>query len=162
VAKLNPDAAAQQARLDQLLTTLPAGDVRRGQSLFNSAKAACYSCHQIGYVGGRVGPDLTRVGAIRTRRDLIESVVFPSASFVQSFEPTMVILTNGDRQYGIVHRNDASEVMVVTGPNQEVHVARKDVAEMRPGTVSVMPAGFADQLSQQELGDLVAFLGACR
>jgi putative membrane-bound dehydrogenase-like protein len=162
VAKLNPDAAAQQARLDQLLASLPAGDVRRGQGLFNSAKAACYSCHQIGYVGGRVGPDLTRVGAIRTRRDLIESVVFPSASFVQSFEPTMVVMTNGDRQYGIVHRNDASEVIIVTGPNQEVHIARKDVAQMLPGTVSVMPAGFADQLSQQELGDLVAFLGACR
>jgi putative membrane-bound dehydrogenase-like protein len=160
--KLNPDSAAQQARLDQLLITLPSGDVRRGQAIFNSAKAACYSCHQIGYVGGHVGPDLTKIGAIRTRRDLLESVVFPSASFVQSFEPTMVILTNGDRQYGIVRRNDASEVMVVTGPNQDVHVARKDVAEMRPGTISVMPAGFADQLSGEELADLVAFLGACK
>jgi putative membrane-bound dehydrogenase-like protein len=162
IARLNPDASAQQARLDQLLTSLPSGDVRRGQSMFNSAKAACSTCHQIGYVGGHVGPDLTRVGAIRTRRDLLESVVFPSASFVQSFEPTMVITTSGDRQYGIVRRNDASEVMLVTGPNQEVHIARKDVQEMRPGTVSIMPAGFADQLSPQELADLIAFLQACR
>jgi putative membrane-bound dehydrogenase-like protein len=162
IAKLNPDSSAQQARLDQLLSTLPTGDLRRGQVIFNSAKAACYSCHQIGYVGGHVGPDLTRVGAIRTRRDLLESVVFPSASFVQSFEPTMVITTTGDRQYGIVRRNDASEVMVVTGPNQEVHIARKDVADLRPGTVSIMPTGFADQLAPQELADLIAFLGACK
>jgi putative heme-binding domain-containing protein len=162
VARLNPDTAAQQARLDQLLGSLPSGDVRRGQALFNSAKASCSSCHQIGYVGGRVGPDLTRVGAIRTRRDLLESVMFPSASFVQSFEPTMVILKNGDRQYGIVRRNDDSEVMLVAGPNQDIHIARKDVQEMRPGTVSIMPAGFADQLSAQELGDLIAFLQACK
>lgn len=162
VLRLNPDATAQQAKLDQLLTTLPQGDVRRGQSLFSSAKAACYTCHQIGYLGGHVGPDLTKVGAIRTRRDLLESVVFPSASFVQSFEPTMVITTGGDRQYGIVRRNDSSEVMLVTGPNQEVHIARKDVQEMRPGTISIMPAGFADQLAPQELADLIAFLQACK
>jgi putative heme-binding domain-containing protein len=162
VLRLNPDATAQQARLDQLSATLPTGDVRRGQALFSSAKAACYTCHQIGYVGGNVGPDLTRVGAIRTRRDLLESIVFPSASFVQSFEPTMVITTNGDRQYGIVRRNDETEVMLVTGPNQEVHVPRKDVQEVRPGTISIMPSGFADQLSPQELADLLAFLQACR
>ena len=44
----------------------------------------------------------------------------------------MVVTTNGDRQYGLVRRNDASEVSVVTGPNQEVHIARKEVTEMRP------------------------------
>jgi putative membrane-bound dehydrogenase-like protein len=162
IGRLNPDAAAQRSRLDQLETSLPSGDVRRGQALFNSTKAACSTCHQIGYVGGHVGPDLTRVGAIRTKRDLLESVVFPSASFVQSFEPTMVILKTGDRQYGIVRRNDDAELMLVAGPNQEIHIPRKDIQELRPGTVSIMPAGFADQLSPPELADLIAFLQACR
>ena len=48
------------------------------------AKAACVACHTIGYVGGHVGPDLSRVGAIRQERDLVESILYPSASFVQS------------------------------------------------------------------------------
>src|SRR5205823_4657458 len=42
-AKLNVDAAKQKAQLEQLLTTLSAGDVRRGQLVFHSEKAACYS-----------------------------------------------------------------------------------------------------------------------
>ena len=33
---------------------------------------------------------------------------------------------------------------------------------MRPGTVSLMPEGFDQQLSPQELADLLAFLKACR
>ena len=33
---------------------------------------------------------------------------------------------------------------------------------MRPGTVSVMPAGLDKQISRQELTDLLAFLKACR
>ena len=161
-AKLNPDAAQQKSRLDELLARLPRGEIRRGQLLFNSTKTACSSCHTIGYVGGHVGPDLTRVGAIRAERDLLESIIYPSASFVQSFEPTMVVTTSGDHQYGIVRRSDSQEVLLITGPNQEVRIARGDVKQMLPGTVSLMPAGLGDQLSPQELADLVAFLKACQ
>jgi putative membrane-bound dehydrogenase-like protein len=161
-AKLNPDAAQQKSRLDELLASLPRGEIRRGQLLFNSAKTACSSCHTIGYVGGHVGPDLTRVGAIRAERDLLESIIYPSASFVQSFEPTMVVTNSGDHQYGIVRRNDSQEVLLITGPNQKVRIARGDVKQMLPGTVSLMPAGLGDQLSPQELADLVAFLKACQ
>ena len=66
-AKLNVDSAKQKARLDELLATLPKGDIRRGQAVFNGTKAACLTCHAVGYVGGRVGPDLTSIGKIRSR-----------------------------------------------------------------------------------------------
>ena len=161
-ARLNPGAAQQKAHLDELLARLPAGDVRRGQLIFNSAKTACATCHQIGYVGGHVGPDLTRVGAIRSERDLLESIVYPSASFVQSFEPVMVITRSGDNQYGIIRKNDAREILLLTGPTTEARIPKSDVKEIRPGTISIMPAGLGEQLSPQELGDLVAFLRACK
>ena len=89
-ARLNVDAAKQKAQLEQLMATLSAGDVRRGQLVFHSEKAACYSCHAIGYRGGNVGPDLTRIGSVRSERDLLEAIVFPSVSFVRSFEPIAV------------------------------------------------------------------------
>ena len=64
---LNVDAAKQRARLEELIGTLKPGDIRRGQAVFNSTKAACSSCHAIGYLGGKIGPDLTRIGGIRAR-----------------------------------------------------------------------------------------------
>jgi putative heme-binding domain-containing protein len=161
-ARHSPDAAAQKERLEKLLATLPTGDVRRGQAVFNGTKVACVSCHAIGYVGGHVGPDLTRIGAIRTRRDLLESILFPSASFVQSFEPVIVETTDGDVQSGILKKNDAEEVVLVAGPDKEVRLPRKEVREMRPGSLSVMPAGLDQQLSPQEMADLVTFLQACK
>ena len=33
---------------------------------------------------------------------------------------------------------------------------------MQPGTISLMPQGLTDQLSRQELADLLAFLKATR
>jgi putative heme-binding domain-containing protein len=74
----------------------------------------------------------------------------------------MVDTVSGDRQSGIVRKNDADEVVLITGPVQEAHIARKDVKEMRPGTVSVMPTGLEQQLAPQELADLLAFLKACK
>ena len=162
LARLDPDAGAQRQRLEQILTSLPKGDVRRGQAIFMSQSTACSTCHAIGYLGGSIGPDLTRVGSVRQERDLLESIVFPSASFVQSYEPVMVDTADGDRQSGIVKKNDADEVVLITGPTQEVRIARQNVKEMRPGTVSVMPTGLEQQLSPQELADLLAFLKACR
>ena len=54
---LDADATTQRKRLETLLATLRDGDLRRGQTLFNSTKAACAACHAIGYQGGIVGPD---------------------------------------------------------------------------------------------------------
>jgi putative heme-binding domain-containing protein len=161
-ARLSPDAAKQKARLDGLLATLPTGDARGGQAIFNSTKAACASCHSIGYVGGNIGPDLTRIGQIRQRRDLLESIVYPSASFAQSYEPMIVDTVDGDRQSGILRKNDAQEIVLITGPTQEVHIPRANVKEIRPGTLSIMPEGLDQQLTPQELSDLVTFLLACK
>ena len=62
LASLHVDTAGQRAHLEELLASLGQGDIRRGQALFNSPKTACSSCHEIGYLGGHVGPDLTTIG----------------------------------------------------------------------------------------------------
>ena len=150
------------ARLEELLSSLEGGDVRRGQAVFNSQKAACSSCHAIGYLGGKVGPDLTKIGQIRAARDLLEAIIYPSASFVRSYEPLMVITKSGERQSGVVREDGPDEVVLATSATEEARIPRSEIAEMRPGTVSVMPSGLDEQLTRQELADLLAFLKATR
>jgi putative heme-binding domain-containing protein len=158
LASLKLDTAKQSAHLEELMGLLDQGDIRRGQAIFNSQKAACSSCHTMGYLGGRVGPDLTTIGQIRTKRDLLESVVYPSASFVRSFEPYIVKTKSDDEYSGVLKKEAADEIVLATGPATEVRIPRADIVDMRPGTVSVMPAGLDQQLSPQELADLIAFL----
>jgi putative membrane-bound dehydrogenase-like protein len=156
LAKFGPD------RLEELLTSLEAGDIRRGQAVFNSAKASCSACHAVGYLGGAVGPDLTLIGKIRTERDLLESIVFPSLSFVRGYEPVSVSTKNGKVHNGVIRKDTPEELVLATGVNQEVRIARKDIDEIQPSKVSVMPAGLDQQLTPRELADLVAFLKACK
>jgi putative heme-binding domain-containing protein len=158
VALVNVDAAAQKKELEERLAKLSGGDVRRGQAVFNSAKAACTACHRFGYLGGTSGPDMTRIGGIRTERDLLESILFPRLSFVRSYEPVIVVTTDGRVVNGLIRNETSAELLITTGPNQEVRIPRGEVEETRPSTVSVMPAGLDKQLTDQEMADLVAFL----
>ena len=159
LGRLNTDAAKQSAHLDSLLGEVKGkGDIRRGQLIFNSAKTACSACHAIGYLGGKVGPDLTRISEVRSERDLLESIVYPSASFVRSYEPVLVTTRGGEEFSGVLRKDGAEEVVLATGPTTEARVARADITEVRPGTVSVMPQGLDEQLSREELADLLAFL----
>ena len=156
---LTPDAEKQRARLAELEKSLPAGDAQRGKVVFQSAKASCVLCHQAGYLGKHFGPDLTKVGSIRTRQDLLEAIVFPSASFVRSYEPVEVKRNDGKPAYGIITNESAATLTLATGAvTPPMTVNRADLAEMKPGTASLMPQGMDQILTPQELADVAAFL----
>jgi putative heme-binding domain-containing protein len=159
---VNVDAAAQRRRIDELLPLMARGDVRRGHAVFFSSKAACSSCHQLGYAGGTVGPELSRIGETRSERDLLESILYPSLSFVRSYEPVLVLTVDGKAINGAVRDETQTEYVLATGPDQETRIRREDVEEIQPSNVSVMPAGLDKQLNVQELADLVAFLEHAR
>jgi len=158
-AKLNAGAEQQKVRLDELEKTLPEGDSLRGKVVFQSAKASCVLCHQAGYFGKHIGPDLTKIGGIRTRRDLLEAIAFPSASFVRSYEPVEIKKKDGTLAYGIIRNQNPQSVTLLTGAvTPDTAVPAAEIAEMKPGAASLMPQGVDLILTPQELADLVAFL----
>lgn len=157
-ASLNVDAAKQRARLEAILPTLANGDIRRGQAIFNAPKSACVSCHAIGYLGGKVGPDLTKIGQVRNDRDLLESIVYPSLSLVRSYEPVTLATLDGRVLNGLLKKDGPDEVILTLSATEEARVPRDQIEEIRPSGISVMPAGLDQQISPQELADLLAFL----
>ena len=155
-----PDAATlarQRTRLEVLLAVSASGDSERGKKLFLDAKSLCTTCHAMSGIGGTYGPDLTKVGAIRTPRDLLEAIAFPSASFVRSYEPMLVKTKTGDA-LGFIKKDAPDEVVIATGPGVDARFPRADVVSFQPAATSLMPAGFDGIFTPAQLADLVAYL----
>ena len=150
---------ARILRLKELEPLLAGGDVGRGRAVFFGPKAQCSACHAIGREGGTLGPDLTSIGVVRAGRDLLEAIVFPSASFVPGYEP-MRVETKDDVVTGNIVREDAGAVVVKLNAALEQRIARSDIRSIKPGGVSVMPEGLDAVLTRGELLDLLAFLQA--
>jgi putative heme-binding domain-containing protein len=112
----------------------------------------------VGSDGGRVGPSLGKIGTIRGARDLLEAIVWPSASIVRGYEPWTVVTTDGRAINGMLGRNTADAIYVITPDRAEVRIARSDIEELVPGHVSIMPQGLDAQLTPGELADLIAYL----
>ena len=159
---IRAQVSKQYEKLEAILPLVSTGDIRKGQIVFQNAKAACIVCHAIGYLGGKVGPDLTKIGQIRSERDLLEAILFPSASFVRSYEPIKIATSSGKVFQGVIKSESPEDIVLITGPDQQMRILRADIEIMEPGAVSVMPAGLDQQFTPQELADLVAFLKASR
>lgn len=155
-------ATDDRERLESLAATLPEGNVARGHAVFSGRKSACTTCHAMAFVGGRVGPDLSKIGSIRTPRDLLEAIVLPSSSFVRSYESVVVVTVDGKAASGILKDEGSEEVILQTGPSSFERFPRHSIESMTPSRVSLMPKGYDSILSVEELADLVAFLAASR
>ncbi|MGH9845280.1 MAG: hypothetical protein ACREEM_41735, partial [Blastocatellia bacterium] len=164
MAKFRAEEAARLRRLQELEPLLAAnGDVGTGRRIFFGTRAACGSCHTIGLEGGHVGPDLTSVGSIRSGHDILEAIAFPSATMVPGHESRRVTTKTNNQVYsGVISEFESTRdtVVVVSGPNDKVRIPRDEIASIASSNVSLMPDGFATQLTRRELTDLLAFLRA--
>jgi putative heme-binding domain-containing protein len=158
--QLDAGDADRAARLAELQPLASGGDPSRGQSVFLGKTAGCSTCHAISGAGGQVGPDLSKIGALRSGRDLLESIVFPSASIARGFEPFVVETKDGNVYAGTLAGESADAIRLKTPA--EVSIPRSQIKSFRQDRVSIMPQGLDAQLSKQELADLLAFLQACK
>jgi putative membrane-bound dehydrogenase-like protein len=156
--KLAMDDDTIQARIAELTPIVQDGSSQRGREVFFGNKAACSACHAVRNEGGQFGPNLTQIGGIRSERDLLVAIAFPSAGFARGYEPMLVTTRSGRVLSGILRRETADAIYLATPDRAELRIPRDDIEELEPGKASIMPQGLDQQLNRQELADLMAFL----
>ena len=158
VRRLLAGLQQRETELKKMFGLLEGGDVARGRVVFFGKKAACSGCHRVKGQGARVGPELSAIGDVRQPRDLLESVVLPSATFARGFRSYTVVTTAGRVHTGIISRETTDAIWLKTADLVEVRVARVQVEVIKESSTSIMPKGLDKTLSPQELRDLLAFL----
>jgi putative membrane-bound dehydrogenase-like protein len=156
--RLAPDDRERAEKMQSIVASLDGGKAERGEELFFASRAACAACHRVGTKGERIGPDLSKIGAVRSRRDLVEAIVFPSASLARGYESFQAVLKDGRVHSGLLSRETTAAIHLRTTDRAEIRLERKDIDELLPIPTSIMPQGLDKTLSPAELRDLVAFL----
>ncbi len=162
IERLQAATREQRARLEQLSSTLPAGNAASGKQVYFNRQAGCFLCHRVGTEGGRVGPDLSTIGQRRNQRDLLEAVIFPSSSLARGYESHALLLDDGRTLTGLITRETADALVLRAADQSEVRVSRSSIEEMKPSNLSIMPAGLEKTMSPQQLADLIAYLQALK
>lgn len=162
ISRLNINLEVQRARLHELASLADGGDPSRGKAIFFSKKASCSACHRVGSEGTFLGPELTKIGQIRSKFDLLESVIFPSATFARGYESYAVVTDTGRVHTGIMSRETADAIYLRTAQREEIRIARKSIEQLSPNKVSIMPQGFDKLLTPEELRDLMMYLQSLR
>src|ERR1700745_1110311 len=110
------------------------GNAVHGKQLFYG-DANCSTCHMLEGKGGRVGPDLTSVGASRTVESLVESVRKPSQrlawglteptkEFAQQYETVTVVTANGEEIKGVTLNEDSFSLQLMDTA-ERIHLLEK-------------------------------------
>ena len=158
VKQLFDQADQREGRLAAMATELESGDPGMGRDVFTSGKGACITCHTIGDDGREAGPDLSKIGQIRTKQDLLESILFPSVSLARDFEPYLIETTDGQTLLGVIQSETSDTVYLLDATAVAKPIPRSSIKTIQPGPVSLMPQGLDQTMTKQELIDLVAYL----
>jgi len=133
------------------------GDTASGERVF-WGKGGCGGCHRIGARGGRMGPDLTRVGRSRSVQYLRESVVSPNADLTPGYNTITVITRDGKKIVGVQRGFDNFSAQLMDAKENYYSYLKSDVNSINREFRSLMPDGYGKMLTKAELDDVVAYL----
>lgn len=147
-----PQRAAEIRRLVSLQ-----GDAARGELIYRRSQLQCATCHAIGGVGGKVGPDMTSLGASAPVDYIIESMFDPNAKIKENYHSVTVLTEEGQVFAGIESGSTEDEMVLRDASNKLVRIPESEIVQVKQGK-SLMPAGLLDRIQQSEQLDLIRFL----
>ncbi len=143
----------------KLLTSGQSGNPVTGEAHF---KRICAQCHKLHGQGMEVGPDITSNGR-GSFEQLVSNVMDPSLVIGQAFTSKTVLTTDGRVLAGLVAAEDPKRLTLKVQGGKLIELDREeDIEQIKESDKSLMPDGLEQQMNQQELLDLFAYLSLAK
>ena len=149
------------------------GDPAKGRKTFENT--GCASCHMVNGSGGRLGPDLSRVGASRSVSYLRDSIRTPDKELSTGladpnnhyglplvYDTVTVVTADGEKITGVAKNEDTFSLQLMTAREELRFFLKKDLKKVIHEHKSLMPTYVESVLGQSELQDLIAYLVTLR
>jgi putative heme-binding domain-containing protein len=146
--------------LGAVATSEPAtGNAENGERTF---QAKCGGCHRVNTYGGDLGPDLSRIGGLRSRTALARKIRNASSYFAAGYQPVTLVTRNGQRIRGAKKNEDAFSIQIMDTRERIQGYAKSALREVIDEKRSLMPDFASNTLSDRDLDDLLTYLGTLR
>lgn len=129
------------------------GDVVRGKEVFT---ASCANCHTFNGQGGKIGPDLTGIGA-RPRTDILTEILDPNRSVEANYRLWNVTTKDNEVFSGRLETETQTTVEILDVNAVKHVIQRQDIHSLDASQLSIMPVGF-ESLPADDLKGLLEFL----
>ena len=159
VVTLQQQAKQGNYSTDQVLTYIESaglGSAERGKHIYS--KAQCALCHRLGANGLAAGPDLTSLARRFSKREIIESIIHPSEVVSDQYRVMTILTDDGQTFTGMAVENNDGSWLVLQADGKRVRIEKDSVEDIKESELSPMPPQLLDNLSMQEIADLMAFL----
>jgi putative heme-binding domain-containing protein len=140
-------------------TDPPRGNAMNGEKIF---RANCAGCHRVNGAGGRLGPDLSRIGIARSRDAVLARIRRGSEGFGQGYEPVTVTPQAGPPIQGVKKNEDLFSVQIMDTRERIQGYEKDKMKAVKNETKSAMPIFGPDRLSDSDLDDLLRYLQTLR
>jgi len=146
-------------RTDPANFDLP-GSPSSGRMVY-AGKGACASCHMINGQGGRLGPDLSRVGEQRDPDEIKTSLTDPGETVSPRWWTMRVTQQDGSIVEGLRMNEDTFGIRIIDQDANLWSFHKNQIQSYERVQDSTMP-GYAQTLTESEIDDLVAYLFSLR
>ncbi|MFM1768697.1 MAG: hypothetical protein RJA22_1226 [Verrucomicrobiota bacterium] len=141
---------------------LSGGSAEEGRRIFRErADVFCLRCHKVNGEGGDAGPDLTGIGAQKSREYLLEAILYPNRQIAQGFESVVVTLQNGATYAGTLKKETDTTLDILSPEDGPVTVKKSEIQKRERGP-SAMPEELRQILGKQDIRHLIEFLGSLK
>lgn len=129
-------------------------DPHRGREVF---RRLCTTCHRLEDQGVVVGPDIgdTRT---RTKAALLSDILNPNEAIDANYVSYTVATVDGQVLGGLIASETASALTLLRAEGQTETILKQEIDEIQSDGVSLMPEGIEQDLTVQEMADLLDYL----
>ena len=149
----------ESLRTDPANIVLP-GSASSGRQVYDG-RGNCASCHMVRGTGGRLGPDLSRVGERRDPDELKTDLTDPNKDLAPRWWTVRVTRQDGSLVQGLRMNEDTFTLRIIDDDDNLWSFVKKDIRSYERIQDSTMP-NYGSTLSASDIDDLVAYLFSLR
>jgi putative heme-binding domain-containing protein len=93
---------------------------------------------------------------------MFEAIAEPSRQIDPKYQTLRILTQDGEVITGLLVSESDTTIQIVSSTGEKFNVPMSDVSERRLESTSLMPAGLLEQMTSQEMADLLAYLASLR